>query len=79
MKVNKDTIKIDLELFGSEFANLDSGEQAKFFKGLARELKAWKTHSNKQMQFAYVGQELDDEEKEELANALQMIFPESYL
>lgn len=43
-------IEINYELFGSEFANSDSKKQSSFLKGLACELKHWKSDHHKEMQ-----------------------------
>ena len=43
-------IEINYELFGSEFANIDSKKQSSFLKGLACELKHWQSDHHKEMQ-----------------------------
>ena len=67
-------ITIDMEALGAEFAGMNSEEQAKFFQGLARELKHWKSDHQKQMQFAFVADLLADADKAELENALGMLW-----
>jgi hypothetical protein len=44
MRIN--TVEINMEAFGADFANMDDVEQAKFFKGLARELICWHSDYN---------------------------------
>jgi len=68
MKVQ--AVSIDFKAFGAQFANMDSTEQALFFKGLARELICWKSEYNVQMQFNHVADELKEDEKRALDNAL---------
>ena len=68
------SVTIDMEMLGASFANMDSIEQGKFFKGLAKELSHWESNMKKQMQFAYVADELKEEEKKELEEALSMIW-----
>ncbi len=65
------SVEIDMEAFGAEFANKDSKDQAAFFKGLARELMTWKSRHSAQMQFAFVGNDLKDDEKEMLEYAVE--------
>jgi hypothetical protein len=57
---------VDMELLGAKFARMDSIEQAKFFKGLTRELMRWDSDYQKEMQFTYTANELKNEEKREL-------------
>ena len=68
MKVQ--VVNIDIEALGAQFANMDSEEQALFFKGLARELMCWKSEYNAQMQFHLVACCLKEDEKKTLGNAL---------
>ena len=74
-----ETVTIDLELFGAKFANMGSDEQAKFFKGLAKELSSWESNHQKQMQFAYIKRELKASDIDELSEVLIMIVKEEYL
>jgi F0F1-type ATP synthase alpha subunit len=67
-------ILIDMEALGAEFAVMDSTDQAKFFRGLARELKTWKSDYQKQLQFAHVASEITPADKGELENALGMLW-----
>jgi hypothetical protein len=52
---------------------MDSADQAKFFKGLAKELSMWKSKHNIGMQFAYVKDELDPKLMDYLEEALGML------
>jgi hypothetical protein len=70
----RNSIIIDLESFGSEFANMDSEDQAKFFIGLANELSKWPSVSQTQMQFAYAADKLDDKQKNTLDLSLGMLW-----
>ncbi len=72
MKV--ESFKIDMESFGAEFANVDSKEQGLFFKGFANELSHWKSDHQKQMQAAFIRDELSADEQKELKNALEMLW-----
>ena len=65
-----------MELFGAEFANMDSKEQGLFFKGLAKELMTWKSSYSRQMQFSYTADKLSKTEKTELENALTILWYE---
>jgi hypothetical protein len=68
------SVKIDMEAFGAQFANMDDNEQALFFKGLAAELKTWPSIHQGEMQFCSVGNLLKDEQKEILSNVLGIIW-----
>lgn len=57
------TVTIDMEAFGAQFANMDGNEQALFFKGLASELKTWPSLHQGAMQFCSVGRLLKDDQK----------------
>jgi hypothetical protein len=72
MRIN--TVEINMEAFGADFANMDDAEQAKFFKGLARELICWHSDYKVQLQFAYIASKLQLDEKKELDNALGMLY-----
>lgn len=74
MKV--ETVQIDMELFGARFANAGDKDQAAFFKGLAAELRHYESQHAAQLQFAYVGGKLSDDDKKTLDNVLCMIVPE---
>jgi hypothetical protein len=73
-----ETVMINMELFGAHFANLGSGEQAAFFKGMAKELSTWDSNFRKQMQFACIAAELKINERDELENVLTMLYPKEY-
>lgn len=60
-----------MEAFGAEFVNMDDSEQALFFKGLAGELRCWKTY-HAQMQFHGVARLLTKDQKELLADTVGM-------
>ncbi len=68
------SVNIDMQALGAEFAGMDSSEQANFFKGLARELALWNSSHNIQVQFCFVSDDLNHKEKEELKNALEMLW-----
>jgi len=64
------SVQIDMEAFGAQFANMDDNEQAAFFKGLAAELKTWPSIHQGEMQFCSVGQLLKDEQKKILSQVV---------
>lgn len=66
------TVQIDMEAFGAEFANMDDSEQALFFKGLAGELRCWKSTYRAQLQFHGVARLLKRDQKELLADTVGM-------
>ena len=68
------TFDIDFELFGAEFANMDSEKQALFFRGLARELVSWKSNYRMQIQFAYIAKALVEKDKNTLQDVLPMLW-----
>ena len=68
------TVNIDMEAFGAEFANMDDSEQALFFKGLAGELRCWKSMYHAQLQFHGVAQLLKQDQKELLADTVGMVW-----
>jgi hypothetical protein len=68
------SVKIDMEAFGAQFANMDDNEQALFFKGLADELKTWPSIHQGEMQFCSVGNLLKEEQKQILSRALEIIW-----
>ena len=70
-------VTINMKPFGASFGVADSKEQSAFFKGLAMELKTWKAQSKVQMQFFYVADELTEEEKAILENALSCLWYKS--
>lgn len=72
MKVQ--SLKIDMEAFGAVFANMDDNDQALFFKGLAGELRGWKSTHNAQLQFHGVARLLNKEQKELLADTVGMVW-----
>ena len=72
MKVQ--SVKIDMEAFGAEFANMDDNEQALFFKGLAGELRCWKSNYNAQLQYYGVARLLKQDQKELLADTVGMVW-----
>jgi len=72
MKVQ--SVNIDTEAFGAEFANMDDKEQALFFKGLAGELRCWKSTYNAQLQFHAVARLLNKEQIELLADTVGMVW-----
>lgn len=59
-------VEINYELFGSEFANSDSKNQANFLKGFARELKHWQSDHHKEMQGYDVMANLCDDDIKQL-------------
>lgn len=67
---------INLELFGAEFANMDSKDQAKFFNGMAKELLTWETKHRVEMQFCYVIDDIKPECRDVLKTALGMLIYE---
>ena len=68
MQMRTGSISINPEALGSYFANLDSSDQAKFFRGLVAELKLWESQHNVSMQFSYVASDLTDNERGYLEN-----------
>ena len=68
------TVNIDMEAFGAEFANMDDNEQALFFKGLAGELRCWKSTYHAQLQFHGVARLLNPDQKELLADTVGMVW-----
>lgn len=68
------SVKIDMEAFGAEFVNMDDKEQALFFKGLAGELRCWKSTYLAQLQFHGVARLLNPEQKELLADTVGMVW-----
>lgn len=64
---------INLELFGAEFANMDSADQAKFFTGLAKELSMWKSKHQIGLQFACVKDSIDPKLTDYLDKSLGML------
>ena len=72
MKVG--AVNIDLVSLGAIIANSDSNDQSAFFRGLARELALQKSRYNVQLQWAYVRDELTKDERDELENAVGMLF-----
>lgn len=68
------SVQVDMEAFGAQFANMDDNEQALFFKGLADELKTWPSIHQGEMQFCSVGNLLKEEQKQILSRALEIIW-----
>ena len=66
------TVTIDMEALGAQFANMDDNEQAAFFKGLAAELKTWPSIHQGEMQFCSVGRLLKDDQKKILSQVVEM-------
>jgi hypothetical protein len=66
------TVQIDMEALGAQFANMDDKEQALFFKGLAAELKTWPSIHQGEMQFCSVGCLLNDDQKKILSRVVEM-------
>jgi hypothetical protein len=69
-------VTIDLELLGAQFVNMGSDEQAKFFVGMAKEIKTWKSQHQAQMQFAYIVDGIPKELLPILEDVLCMIAPQ---
>ena len=67
------TIKINYEAFGAEFANADNDKQALFFKGFARELANWTSDHNKSLQGCDVRNCLEKKDIEELRKFFDII------
>lgn len=67
-------ITIDMEEFGAHFANMDDDDQALFFKGLAGELKCWKSTYKAQMQFHSVARKLAYDTKQLLSETVGMVW-----
>jgi hypothetical protein len=74
MKIN--TVSIDMEAFGAQFANMDDNEQSLFFKGLAREVKLWPSLHQAHMQFCAVGRLVPTEDRKVLGELLAFIGPD---
>lgn len=68
------TVTIDMEALGAQFANMDDNEQAAFFKGLAAELQCWKSTYHAQLQFHGVARLLKQDQKELLAETVGMVW-----
>jgi len=66
------TVSIDMEALGAQFANMDDNEQAAFFKGLSAELKTWPSIHQCEMQFLSVGRLLRDDQKKILSQVVEM-------
>lgn len=69
-----DNIEINWESLGATFANMGDDDQAKFFKGLARELMHWDSDHRKELQFFSVSDGLTDKDKEQLEIALKCLW-----
>jgi len=72
MKIN--AVNIDMEAFGAQFANMDDSEQAAFFKGLAGELRCWKSTYNAQMQFHAVSKLVKKEDRDLLDETVACVW-----
>lgn len=70
------TVELDMEAFGAQFANMGDDDQALFFKGLAGELKCWESAYAAQIQFHSVGRKLKPEQKKLLAQTVAMVWHE---
>ena len=68
MQMKSGAISINPEALGAYFANLDSGDQANFFRGLVAELKLCESQHHVSMQFSYVASDLTDNERGYLEN-----------
>lgn len=68
------TVQIDMEALGAQFANMDDNEQALFFKGLSAELKTWPSIHQGEMQFCSVGRLLKDDQKKILSQIVGMVW-----
>ena len=68
------TVEINMEALGADFAGMDDHEQAKFFRGLARQLIIWKSDYKAQMQFHAIAKLLTQQEKDALDNALGCLY-----
>jgi hypothetical protein len=68
------SVQINMEALGAQFANMDDDEQAAFFKGLSEELKNWPSTYQGQMQFCAVGNLLTNDQKEILEKTVSIIF-----
>lgn len=66
------SVSIDMEALGAQFANIDDNEQAAFFKGLVAELKTWPSIHQGKMQFCSVGRLLNDDQKKILSQVVEM-------
>ena len=51
---------------GKYFANIDSKQQADFFKGMCHEMTLWGNHTDAESQLAFVNLELTPEERKTL-------------
>ena len=67
---------INLTDFGADFTNLFADEQARFFHGMACELRNWESVAKNQMQFLAVAKILSQEDKKTLENTLSCLWYE---
>ena len=62
----RQSIDLNMEELGAEFANCGDGDQAKFFHGLAFELRSWPTHFQRESQGCAVSLKLSKEDRDTL-------------
>jgi len=58
-----DTISINWEALGAEFANMEDTKQAKFFEQFAKEINRWPSSYHRNMQLMAVSDRLSDNAK----------------